>query len=84
MDFTKFISQNEEVIVPVLYFFGNLLKATPKVPNWMIPYILTVISVILSFGIAGVSFNSLIQGILVAGGSVLTNELIKQGTTRIP
>lgn len=30
------------MIVPVLFFLHAILKQTPKIPNWLIPWILTI------------------------------------------
>lgn len=78
MDMLEFVSENMYVLTPVLYFLGTLLKNTPKIPDWLIPYILIIIGIVLAFGLAGISVNSLIQGILVAGATVLAHQLVKQ------
>ena len=44
------------ILVPVLYVLGLFLKGTPKVPNWLIPWIIGVLGVALGFGIGG--FNA--------------------------
>lgn len=78
MNLTDFIAENMFVLMPVLYFVGLLLKNTPKCPDWLIPYLILIVAILLAFGIGGVSIDSLIQGFLVAGATVLTNQLIKQ------
>ena len=79
------------VIAVVLYFIGMGIKNTEKIADKYIPMILGVLGVIIAgiYVLATSTFNgyqsilmaiftSLIQGILVAGVSVYTNQLIKQ------
>lgn len=82
MDIQKYILDNAVILIPVLYFIGTLLKNTPKVSDWVIPYILVVLGII--GGLTMVSFDVLgvIQGILVAGTTVLGNQLVVQTTNR--
>lgn len=79
------------VVAIVLYFIGIGLKNTEKVSDKYIPIILGIIGIIISaiYVVATSVFNgyqsvlmaiftSIVQGILVAGLSVYTNQLIKQ------
>ena len=79
MDIIKYISDEALILIPVLYVIGMMLKNTPKVKDWLIPYILLVIGILGAISILGLSVKSVIQGILVTGASVYTNQLIKQG-----
>ena len=78
MDFMTYIINEGIVLIPVLYFIGMALKSTPNIPDWPIPYILGVLGIVGAIAIMGVSVNSVIQGILVAGAAVYTNQTIKQ------
>lgn len=86
MDFTKFIKPELLVLVPVLYFIGWILKKTPKVSDWLIPYVLAALGILLSIVYLftteqpslQAAFTAVTQGILVAGASVLGNQLVKQ------
>jgi len=82
MDIMSYVTQQALVLVPVLYLIGILLKATPNVPNWLIPYILGAIGIVGAVLLLGFSIQSIIQGILAAGASVYVNQAIKQGTER--
>lgn len=83
MDILKFISENFAILVPVVWILGMYLKNSPKVPDWLIPWILTIVSVLLSFGVErAISVDALIQGILVSGGAVLVHQLIKQSAEK--
>lgn len=82
-DLAKYIVDNKQVIIPVVYVIGMLLKKTPKVQDWLIPWIILGISVALAIGIdvASGPFDitiSIMQGILCAGASIFVNQLVKQ------
>lgn len=74
----EYIVQDFLILVPVLYVLGLFLKGTPKVPNWLIPWIIGVLGVALGFGIGGFNVNAAIQGILAAAAAVYGNQLWKQ------
>ena len=63
----EYIVQDFLILVPVLYVLGLFLKGTPKVPNWLIPWI-----------IGGFNVAAAIQGILAAAAAVYGNQLWKQ------
>ena len=74
----SFLVEKALILVPALWVIGAIIKRTPKIPDWTIPYIL------LAFGIAGglvvVSLDvaGAIQGILAAGLAVLGHQLVKK------
>lgn len=74
----QFINENFIILIPVIYVIGTFLKKTPKIVDWVIPYVLMTISILLSIGIGGVGVDSIIQAILVTGGAVLCENLYKQ------
>ena len=82
IDIEKYLLEQMLILVPVLYVIGMLLKATPKVSDWVIPWVLLIIGIVSAIFVgmgAGISVtNSIIQGILVTGVTVLANQLIKQ------
>jgi len=82
MDIIKYISDEALILIPVLYVVGMMLKNTPKVKDWLIPYILLVIGILGAISILGLSVKSVIQGILVTGATVYTNQLIKQAKNK--
>ena len=47
MDFSSYLIEKMLVLVPVLYIIGMFIKSTPKVKDWLIPWIL------LGLGLAG-------------------------------
>ena len=82
MDFTSYLIDKMLVLVPVLYIIGMMIKSTPKVKDWLIPWIILGLGLIGAVGIgitAGIPIvDAIIQGILVAGVTVITNHLIMQ------
>ena len=82
MDFQKYIIENMLILIPVLYIIGMILKSTPKVVDWSIPWILLVIGIGAALAVGVTSGtpipDAIIQGILVTGVTVFTNQLIKQ------
>lgn len=86
MDFTQYIKPEMLVLVPVLWLIGAALKKTPKMPDWLIPYILGAVGVLgaavwvcaTESVTAMALFTAFTQGILVAGASVWGNQLVKQ------
>ncbi|HEX3025960.1 MAG TPA: phage holin family protein [Clostridia bacterium] len=87
----QYIKPELLVIIPVLNVLGSFIKRT-KIPDWKIPFILGVVSILLStlwvFSKSPVTglrdvlyalFVGVTQGILTSGTSVYLNQLVKQG-----
>ena len=78
MEFINYITENALILIPVLYIIGMILKGTERIKDKYIPLILLPIGIVLSMAVMGIGINAIIQGILVVGVSVYTNQLIKQ------
>lgn len=78
MEIVGFITENALILVPALYVLGLILKGTEKVQDKYIPVILLPVGIIGSVAMMGLSVQAFIQGILVVGAAVYTNQLIKQ------
>lgn len=74
----KFIDPAMLVVVVVLMLLGRALKATPRVPDWSIVWILPIVGIIFAIGLLGGSVQAVIQGILAAAMAVLTHQLYTQ------
>lgn len=81
MDFMKFIVEQALILIPVLYVLGMFLKAS-KVPDNFIPLVLLAIGIVLAFLLIGFTVQAFIQGVLVAGAAVFSNQIIKQLTDK--
>lgn len=82
MDIIKFVTEQALILIPVLYIIGMLLKNTPKIKDWLIPYILLALGIVGAVSLMGFTVQAIIQGILVSGATVLGNQLIKQVTQK--
>ena len=78
----KFIGEEFLILIPVLLIIGKLLKGSPKIPDWVIPWVLMAVSVGIGFAYAGFTVDVFIQGILVAGAAVFVYQLYKQTTEK--
>lgn len=78
MEFVKFIIENALILVPALYVIGLILKGTEKIGDKYIPVILLVFGIVGAIALLGFNISAVIQGILVTGAAVYTNQLLKQ------
>lgn len=79
MDLIKFVPEQLLILVAALYILGVFLKSTPKVQDWIIPWVLLIVGVVGSVAIQkGFSALAAVQGVVATGVAVLTNQLIKQ------
>ncbi len=81
-DFLNYIQQNALILIPVLYIIGIFISKAEDVDNKHIPIILLFISIVFSLGYLGISFNSVIQGVLIAGVTVLSHQIVKQHNSK--
>ena len=91
MDFNNYIKPELLILIPVIYLIGIAIKKS-AIKDKFIPFILGGISIVLcaiwifasceTFNATDIFyaiFGAITQGVLVAGASVYTNQLIKQG-----
>ena len=79
MEIISYIIENRLVLVPVLYIVGEFIKRTEIIKDKFIPLILLFFGIVISLAMGGdTAINSIIQGILVAGATVLGNQIVKQ------
>lgn len=90
MDMTQYIKPELLVLLPVLWVAGAILKRTPGIRDWLIPYLLLGASMLLcalylgaTQGFTGLSaFTGITQAFLIAGAAVGGNQLVKQAGKR--
>lgn len=77
-DFSIYVNQEVLVLLPALWFITYLLKSTPHVPDWVIPWIMVLLGIAGASSILG-GFRgyTIYQGVIVAAMNVLGNSLIK-------
>ena len=73
-----YILDNALILIPAIYVIGAILKGTELVKDKYIPVLLLPIGVILAMLLVGFNVNGFIQGVLVTGVAVYTNQLVKQ------
>ena len=78
MDFMNYIIENALILIPVLYILGSFLKGLENIKDKYIPLVLLATGIGFSVAIIGFSVDTIIQGQLVTGVTVLGNQLIKQ------
>lgn len=79
MDLIKFVPEQLLILVAALYVLGVFLKNSPKIMDWIIPWVLLVVGVLGSVALQqGFTALAVFQGIVSTGVAVLTNQLIKQ------
>lgn len=77
MDFMNYIVDQALILIPALYILGRVFK-TSQLPDKYIPLVLLVIGVTLSMFLTGFNVQSFVQGILVTGAAVFTDQITKQ------
>lgn len=80
--FSTYIVTDGLILIPVLMILGAMLKTTPKIANWVIPYILLVVGTVLALFLLGFDVNGFIQGVLISGTAVFAHQLYKQGVKK--
>lgn len=79
MDIMGLIMDNALPIVVALWILGRIIKGTNVIQSKFIPILLLPVGVLLTvWMLGGFTAENIIQGILVTGAAVYSNELIKQ------
>ena len=73
-----YILDNALILIPAIYVIGAILKGTELIKDKYIPVILLPVGIVLGMLIVGFTVNGFIQGVLVTGGAVYANQLVKQ------
>lgn len=66
------------IVVAACWVIGSILKQTPGMPNWPIPYLVTLVAVVFACLLLGFSVEAVIQGILAGAVAVYGHQLLKQ------
>ncbi|NFF69458.1 hypothetical protein FDF69_20425 [Clostridium sporogenes] len=82
MNLLDYIKEQAFILIPVLYILGLMLKSNKKIQDWVIPWILTICSILGAILLMGLNINAVIQGILCVGVAVYGNQLVKQTTQK--
>jgi hypothetical protein len=66
------------VVLAACWVLGNILKRTPRVPDWTIVYMVSLFAIVFSVWILGFSPLSLLQGFLCGAVAVYGHQIVKQ------
>ena len=78
MEILNYIMDNALILIPVLLVLGKIVKGIEKISDKWIPLILLPIGIAGSLALGGISADSVIQGVLVTGAAVYSNQVVKQ------
>lgn len=78
----EYLLEEALMLIPMLIILGEIIKKTPNVKAWLIPYILLIVGVICSFLLLGFHVDAFVQGVLVSGTAVFGYELVKNAVER--
>lgn len=70
------------IVVVACWVIGYALKMTPRVRDWTIIYIVTLVAILLTGWMLGFSAESVVQGILCGAFAVYGHQLVKQSQKR--
>lgn len=78
-----FLVEKAAIVVVVLLIIGALLKKTPVIQDWAIPWILAAVGIVAAWGVLGeISVATTLQGIIAAAVATWTHQLWKQTTDK--
>ncbi len=78
MAILDFIMEEAYILIPVLMIIGRILKISTNLPTRFIPITLLGLSFLLTGVMLGLTFDSAIQSVLIAGAAVFGHQLYKQ------
>ena len=82
MDFLNYITENALILIPVLVVIGQIIKNIQLIDNKWIPLILLPLGVVGAMALGGWTVDAAIQGVLVTGAAVYSNQIVKQMKTK--
>lgn len=78
MDYSKYLVENAYILIPVLYIIGSIFKDIKVINDKYIPILLLFVGIGFACAWLGLSTSSTIQGVLITGVTVYSNQIIKQ------
>lgn len=78
MNLIDLLNQNYVFLVPALWVLGFALKQTPSIPDWLIIWIISGVSIIIGSIAFGLSITGIVNGITAAGVAVFGHQMYKQ------
>jgi len=78
----EYIEPSMLIVVVALWVVGFAIKQTPKIADWLIIWVLTIIGVVAGIVIVGANIDGVIQGVLASGIANYAHQLFKQTKER--
>ena len=78
MDILSYITEHALILIPVLVVIGQIIKNIQVIDNKWIPLILLPLGVVGAMALGGWTVDATIQGVLVTGAAVYSNQIVKQ------
>lgn len=74
----EYLIEEALIVIPVLLILGVIIKGTPNIKDWLIPYILLGLGIVFTTALIGLNPDGILQGVLVTGASILIHQGYKQ------
>ena len=74
----EYLYEGTLILIPVLNIIGYIIKNTQFIHDKFIPLILLPFGILGSVGIMGLNVTAVLQGVLVTGTAVYSNQIVKQ------
>ena len=78
MDIYTYLIEDALILIPALLILGQIIKGIEFIPDKYIPLILLPVGILGAIVGGGFNVGSIIQGILVTGAAVYSNQIVKQ------
>ena len=81
MEILNYITENALILIPALLIIGQIIKNIQLIDNKWIPLILLPLGVAGAMALGGWTIDAAIQGVLVTGAALYSNQIVKQMKT---
>lgn len=78
LNLEEYVTHQILPLAGALYVMGYILKKTPFLKDWVIPWILLGFGCIGALCIGGLHIDSILQGVMACGLAVFSNQLYVQ------
>lgn len=75
---TQLLDPKLSIVLASCWVLGFILKRTPRVPDWTIVYIVTIVAIGFSIWILGFGPLPLLQGFLCGTVAIYGHQIVKQ------
>lgn len=80
VDYFDWLQSEARILIPALWFLSGVIRATPKVPAWLIPYIVITVSIgFTHFLLPDITHvEHFIQGLIISAIVLTGNSVAKR------